>query len=132
MSVQNMPRRSGYTAVSIGIDGTARRLAPLVEQILGLAAGQLAAIFREVTIQLDPVTSSGAVVLFGNQNVGTTVVQTAPSASVVQSGWTASYGSVGGGIADTYRATVNAVYFNQIWAMTTTGAAVLNIQLWDM
>ena len=132
MSVQNMPRRSGYTAVSIGIDGTARQLAPIVEQILGLVAGQLAAIYREVTIQLDPETSSGAVVRFGNQNVGTTVVQTTPSASVVQKGWTASYGATGGGIADTYRATVNAVYFNQLWAQTTTGTAVLNIQLFDM
>ena len=132
MSVQNMPRRGGYTAVSIGIDGTARQLAPIVEQILGLAAGQLAAIYREVTIQLDPEVSSGAVVRFGNQNVGTTVVQTTPSASVVQKGLTLSYGANGGGIADTYRATVNAVFFNQMCAQVVTGTAVLNLQLWDM
>jgi hypothetical protein len=132
MSLQNMPRRSGYTAVSILVDGTARQLAPIVEQILGLAEGQLAAIYREVTIQLDPEVSSGAVVRFGNNNVGTTVAQTTPSGSVVQKGWTASYGSTGGGIADTYRSTVNAVYFKSMWAQTTTGTAVLNIQLFDM
>jgi len=132
MSVQNMPRRGGYVAVSIVVDGTARQIVPIIEQVLGITAGTLATIWREVTIQLDPEVSSAAVVRFGNQNVGTTGSQTIPSGSPVQKGMTLSYGTTGGGIADTVRATVNAVYLSSLWAMTTSGTAVLNIQLWEM
>jgi hypothetical protein len=129
MSLQNMPRRSGYTAVSILVDGTARQLAPIVEQILGYTAGSFATIFREVTIQLDPEVSSGAQVRFGNGNVGQTLTQTTPSGSVVQKGMTLG---AAGGYGETMRATVNAVYFGSMWAQTVSGTAVLNLQLWDM
>lgn len=124
---QNMPRRSGYTAVSVLVDTTPRQLSGLIEQVLGLNTGSLATIFREVTIQVDPEVSSGATVRFGNSNVGTTVSQTTPAGSVVQKGMT-----LVGQQSDTTRAPMNAVYMNLIYAAALSGTAVLNIQLWDV
>ena len=124
---QNMPRRSGYTAVSVLVDTTPRQLSGLIEQILGLTAGSLATIFRSVTIQVDPEVSSGAMVRFGNSNLGTTASQTTPPGTVTQKGMTLT-----GQQSDSEWATVNAVYLNSVYAQAVVGSVVLNLQLWDM
>ena len=134
MSVQNVPHRAGFIGVSVLVDATPRHLATLVEQVLGIASGTLATIFREVTIQIDPEVSGSASVRFGTGNVGATVAQTTPSGNVVQKAMTLTGASVtpGGGIADTLRGPVNQVYFGSIWVQSVSGTAVLNIALWSM
>jgi hypothetical protein len=111
------------------VTSTAANLQKLCETMLGLAPGMFGAVFREVTIQMDPVTSSALSCMFGNANVGVTLN------SVVQAGMVLSGGtaSPNGGISDTIRsAAINGVYFGSIWAKAVTSTVTLNIQAWEI
>jgi hypothetical protein len=116
--------RQGYRAVSVQVTSTPANLQKLCETVLGLAPGMFGATFREVTIQMDPVTSSALSCRFGNQNVGATLN------GVVQSGMTLG---PTGGLADTTRAgAINGVYFGSIWAVAVGATVTLNIQCWEI
>jgi hypothetical protein len=124
LSKQNAPLRQGYRAVSVQVTSTAANLQALCETMLGLAAGQFGFIFREVTIQMDPVTSSALSCMFGNGNVGVTLN------GVVQCGMVLG---PTGGLADTIRAgTINGAYFGAVWAKAVTSTVVLNIQCFEI
>jgi hypothetical protein len=121
MSQQNMPYRSGGSVmVSVLATTTATQLTSLIETMLGLTAGSLATIFREVQIQVDPEVSGGASVRFGSSNVGQTLN------GVVQKGIT-----ITGGGADTWRGPANNVHVNTIFVQSVSATAVLNCQLWS-
>ena len=124
MSVQNAPLRQGYRAVSVQVTSTPANLQKLCETALGLAAGMFGSTCREVTIQIDPETSSELSCRFGNQNVGQTI------GGSVQKGMTLG---PSGGLADTIRsAAINGVYFGSIWAQAVSETVVLNLQCWEI
>ena len=131
MSLQNMPFTQDYNAASVQVTTTPQRLSTLIEAIRGIAAGSLQAAWREITVQIDPVTSGNSTILFGNQNVGATIN------GVVQSGMTLSGSGVspGGGIANTTRGVVANVPLSAIWvvalAAPVSGAEnIVNVQAW--
>lgn len=119
MSVQNMPQRQGYLAVSVSVPTVATRLATLIETLLGYPANSLAPDYREWTVQVDPEVSSTGSVRIGNGNLGTTV------GGVVQKGATLV------GASMTTRAQVANIPFGVVYAQAISSAQILNIQLWD-
>ena len=120
MSIQNAPLRQGYRAVSVQVTSTPANLQKLCETMLGLAPGMFGSTFREVTIQMDPVTSSALSCRFGNQNVGTTLNGTVQCGMVL---------GPTGGLADTIRAgAINGVWFGSIWAAAVSSTVTINIQ----
>lgn len=121
--------RQDYLGVSVKVTTTATTVQSLIEDILGLSAGALAAIYREIQIQVDPEVSSGASVRIGVGSLGTTVT-TALQGAVVQKGITL-VGSAAGPY-DTVRAGMNNVYLGKVFAQAVTGTAILNIQLWSV
>jgi hypothetical protein len=123
MSVQNMPVRPSYLAVSIQVPTTRATLASLISTMLSITPGRLAGSWRSVNLQLDPETSSGSTIRRGTGNVGDTLN------GVVQKGATLL------GLASIFNeATFNNVDISTIWVMAlaaaTTGAEnILNIEL---
>src|SRR5574340_1548601 len=115
--VSNMPYRPSYLAVSIPVTTTAAKLGSLIETQLGLIAGSLALIWREVQVQVDPETSSGLSVRLGLGNVGGTT----SANSVVQKGITLA------GQSDTIRAPLDNVDISMIWVQAVSGEPVLNL-----
>lgn len=124
MSQQNPPRRQSYLAASVTVTATATRVATLIETLLGYTANSLAGLWREITIQIDPVTAptgSAAWVYIGNGNVGSTVGGIVQKGSALPLAGSASARSVW-----------NNVDISMLYARTDQGTMVINIQLWPM